>query len=350
MKKISVLLPYKENFSSHYAGAVSLLINDTTKLSKFKKNVKIYGNTNFKTDLLTSNYINLDIKKKFFQSTTKKYLDKFKSHEISNISDIIEIHNRPNYIKEISKINKNIVLYFHNDPLTQKGSISKNERIYLLNTTKKIIFISNWVKNRFFLGIESLKCKTSNYKIIQHSTNKIMINLKKKKKLIVFVGRLNKSKGYDIFGEAILKILDKHNDWKGVVYGDEPREKIVFNHKNLMIFGFKKHNQILKKLEIASISIACSRWEEPFGRTALEASSRGCAVIISNRGGLPEAASYGIKLRTLNSTNLFKSIEKLILNSNYRINLQKKTLKKFNLSNEYICQKIDNYRENLIKS
>ena len=36
MKKISVLLPYKENFSSHYAGAVSLLINDTTKLSKFK--------------------------------------------------------------------------------------------------------------------------------------------------------------------------------------------------------------------------------------------------------------------------------------------------------------------------
>ena len=35
--KISVLLPYKENFSPTYAGAVSLFINDTTKLSKFKK-------------------------------------------------------------------------------------------------------------------------------------------------------------------------------------------------------------------------------------------------------------------------------------------------------------------------
>ena len=44
MKKISILLPYKENFSSDYAGAVSLLINDTTKLSKYKKNIKIYSN------------------------------------------------------------------------------------------------------------------------------------------------------------------------------------------------------------------------------------------------------------------------------------------------------------------
>ena len=34
--KIS-LLPHKENFSPHYPGAVSLFVNDTLKLSKFKK-------------------------------------------------------------------------------------------------------------------------------------------------------------------------------------------------------------------------------------------------------------------------------------------------------------------------
>ena len=34
--KISVLLPFKENYSPDYAGAVSLFINDTIKLSKFK--------------------------------------------------------------------------------------------------------------------------------------------------------------------------------------------------------------------------------------------------------------------------------------------------------------------------
>ena len=34
---ISILLPYKENYTDKYAGAVSLFINDTTRLSKFKK-------------------------------------------------------------------------------------------------------------------------------------------------------------------------------------------------------------------------------------------------------------------------------------------------------------------------
>ena len=35
--KISILLPYKENFTPDYAGAVSLFLNDTIKLSKYKK-------------------------------------------------------------------------------------------------------------------------------------------------------------------------------------------------------------------------------------------------------------------------------------------------------------------------
>ena len=35
--KISILLPFKENFSPSYAGAVSLNINDIVKYSKFKR-------------------------------------------------------------------------------------------------------------------------------------------------------------------------------------------------------------------------------------------------------------------------------------------------------------------------
>ena len=37
--KISILLPYKENFSPEYPGAVSLFVYETTKISKFKKNI-----------------------------------------------------------------------------------------------------------------------------------------------------------------------------------------------------------------------------------------------------------------------------------------------------------------------
>ena len=46
--KISILLPYKENFSPTYAGAVSLNINETLKISKYRKFTTVFGNTKFK--------------------------------------------------------------------------------------------------------------------------------------------------------------------------------------------------------------------------------------------------------------------------------------------------------------
>ena len=49
--KISILLPYKENFSPTYAGAVSLFIKDTVQLSKFKNDITIFGNSTLKKNL-----------------------------------------------------------------------------------------------------------------------------------------------------------------------------------------------------------------------------------------------------------------------------------------------------------
>ena len=45
--KISILLPYKENFSPEYAGAVSLFVKDTTLRSKFKKDITVFGHTEY---------------------------------------------------------------------------------------------------------------------------------------------------------------------------------------------------------------------------------------------------------------------------------------------------------------
>ena len=74
--KISILLPFKENFSPSYAGAVSLFINDTLKYSKFKKNIVVYGYTEFKKKF-KNKYINIETKKKLFQSQNKEYVNKF---------------------------------------------------------------------------------------------------------------------------------------------------------------------------------------------------------------------------------------------------------------------------------
>ena len=347
MHKISILLPYKENFSPTYPGAVSLFVNSTSQISKYKKEIVVYGFTELKKKFNLT-YVNIPLKKKIFFFFCKEYVEKFvKLHE-NNVSNIIEIHNRPNYVSLISKLQSKIVLYFHNDPLTMIGSKSSKERIYLLNQCSKIIFNSDWSKKRFLTKLKNIYHKSSKLIVIHQSINKTKININMKKKLITFVGKLNAAKGYDLFGSAITKILDKHSQWKSIVIGDEKREKLSYKHKNLKIIGFQGHDKVLDIFKKTSIAVACSRWEEPFGRTSLEASSRGCAVIISNRGGLPETITNGVIIRNLNAKNVYKSIDKLIKNTVLRKKLQKLSIKNFYLTDEFITKKIDNYRNSII--
>ena len=145
--KISILLPYKENFSPSYAGAVSLFINDTIKLSNFRNTTTVYGYTEYK-EKFKSKYINIQTSKKFFSSSNKEYVKKFIDIEQEKKSNLIEIHNRPNYlyflVKGLSK--RNYILYFHNDPLSMNGSTTINDRIFLLKNCFRIIFNSNWSK------------------------------------------------------------------------------------------------------------------------------------------------------------------------------------------------------------
>tara|TARA_B100001093_G_scaffold519257_1_gene607407 strand:- start:5335 stop:7464 length:2130 start_codon:yes stop_codon:yes gene_type:complete len=344
--KISILLPYKENFSPIYPGAVSLFVNDTTKISKYKKNITVYGNTMYKSRFKLK-YSNIPLSKYLFQSQSKKYVKEFIKLEKIKKSDLIEIHNRPNYLNYLTETlgKRTYALYFHNDPLTMTGSKSLEDRKFLLNTCYKIIFNSNWSKKRFLEGMQNKFVNSDKLIVVFQSAEKRSINLKKKKKWITFVGKLNRSKGYDIFGRAIIKILNKHNDWKGLVIGDELRDKINISHKNLKKLGFVNHNKVLDIYKASSIAIVCSRWEEPFGRTSLEASSNGCAVIISNRGGLPETITNGIILNNLNSKSLYKEIDKLIINKKKRLNLQKLSNKNFYLTHKYVSTLIDNFRD-----
>ena len=342
--KISILLPYKENFSPNYAGAVSLFVKDTVINSKYSNSTYIFGTMDYKVPFL-KNYININLKKSFLQSNSKNYIKRFIEKEKKINSDILEIHNRPNYVKYLNNIkDKKIILYFHNDPLSMNGSISIKDRLYLLNNIDQILFNSKWSQKRFFIDIENdelLKQKTS---VCYQSTSATKIDFRKKKKTISFIGKLNSAKGYDLFGNAIIKILDKYPDWNAIVIGDEPREKLVFKHKNLKIKGYTNHNNVLKLLKKISISVICSRWEEPFGRTSLEAASRGSAVIISNRGGLPETSKSAIILKKVNSSEIFNEIEKLITNKNKLISLQKLNYKNFTFNHKYISKIIDNIR------
>ena len=357
MLKIATILPYKENYSVTKAAAASLWVYDFFRHSNLKKNNYIFGSTDAK-DYLSNNYINIAIKdlSSKLSSTTNHYCNELIKKIDGKKFDIVEIHNRPlvfNILKK--KLNSNFIIYFHNDPLSMKGSKSAKERIDLLNKVEKIIFVSEWVQKRFFLDLDQrLINKTEVVYPSIHKQNKLL----KKEKKIVFVGKLNPSKGYDIYRDAIIKILNDYPDWKAYSIGDERRNKPTINHKNHIELGYLSHKEVLKFLCKTEIAVVPSRWEEPFGRTSLEASSRGCATIISNRGGLPETSDHCIILKKLDYKNLYLEIKKLITTPNLRKQYQKKgffNVKHITKENSLLIDDIRkslfiNYRINFIKN
>ena len=345
--KIAILLPYKENFSPEYPGAVSLFVNETSKKSKYKKDIIVFGNTDFKKKF-NIKYSNINLNKKILSSQTKNYVNKFINLQKKYNFSIIEVHNRPSYINQLNdKMQKKIFsLYFHNDPLSMDGSKTVQERKKLLKICYKIIFNSNWSKKRFLEGLENKFVNSNKLAVFFQSAKKENLSIvKKKKNWITFVGKLNKAKGYDIFADSIKKILNSYPNWEAKIIGDEKREKIELNHKNANLLGFLNHDEVLKIFKKSSIAVACSRWEEPFGRTSLEASANGCAVIITNKGGLPETITNAKILRSLTVKELTKEISNLIQNVNQRKRLQTLSIKNFYLTHDFVTKMIDNYRD-----
>jgi glycosyltransferase involved in cell wall biosynthesis len=326
---INIILPYKETYSENLAGAVSLLVAEVKNKSKFKNNIKIFGSLNIDKPL-TKDYISCDLSEKPFYylfGRTSYYLQDIKKKLPKNKS-IIEIHNRPQAANFFINNNNNnkIVLYFHNDPLTLRGSKYMYQRIYLLKNLDKLIFVSEWTKRQFFLD---LPVKDSEKCLIIYPGSTFIKKIPKKKNNIVFAGKLNESKGYNLLTNIISEILKKNKSWTCDIVGDDPRHYDKIDHPKIHYHGWISYKKTLKIFEKSKIAVIPSTWNEPLGRTAIEAASRGCVTIISKRGGLVETNRHGLFLNDITKQEFYNKLNKII-NSPSLINFySKKTLKDF---------------------
>ena len=138
-KKIAIILPYKEIFSQNYAGAASIWLKDYDAISNLSNQTLIYGNLDKNLKPITKNFRNIKITNTTF-SKTKQYINFFYNDYLKNKFEIIEIHNRPEYLNFL--INKNIdsklIFFFHNNPLDIRGSRTVKERLNILEKTHKV--------------------------------------------------------------------------------------------------------------------------------------------------------------------------------------------------------------------
>ena len=345
-KNIAILLPYKEKYNLDKAGAASIWVKDYLSISKLKNQTLIFGNLDKKDKPLTKNFVNIDLTKAYIRKNIQ-YTKHLYDYHLKNKFNIIEIHNRPESLLYLikKKISAKLIFMFHNNPQDMRSSKSIKDRIFIAENTDQIYFVSRWVKDKFF---EGLPFNHRNNCEILYPAIKPLKKFPKKDNLIIFSGKLNSSKGFDLYGKAVIKILDKYKSWNAIAIGNEPREKFNFNHKNFKILDWVKHDDILDYYKKASISVVPSRWLEPFGRTAMESAAYGCATITTRNGGLPETFNNELFLEKINDIELYKLIEKLIKNNIYRKRIQKKNFSNvINNINEKVS-KLDEFKNHIL--
>lgn len=130
-----------------------------------------------------------------------------------------------------------------------------------------------------YSGISTVFCKKSE-NINPFDSQKINL---------LFVGRFDTPKGIDILINEMLYV--KRDDIHLTVIGDNVVDDNPMikkeDTKNISFLGWIKHEDLSVYYDACDAVIMPSRWEA-FGLVAVEAMKYGKAIIVSNRGGLPE--------------------------------------------------------------
>jgi len=362
--QIDIILPYKEQFTADQASAVSISVKNSIEFSKFKKNIKIYGQKVNKP-FFKNNFVGIKANRIIHLgknlSIIKNYI------KLNNFKDkcrITEIHNRPylfNYF--IKKKSNNItILYFHNDPLTMKGSKSIAERVKIIREAAGVVFVSKFIKKKFLEGIPG---KFQNLYVIPNSLNKNLKLNKKKDKNIIFVGRIVEEKGVSIYLKSVINLAPRYKDWKFILIGSskagikKPRtlfEKKIYKSfrnigENVEYLGYLKNDLVKKIMEKSSILVVPSIWDEPFAITALEGLSNKMAVISSKVGGLQEVVkNRGILISNINESKLIKHLENLIINKKRLNECQNSSWNNYIYDQHTVSDMQDKIREKILKN
>lgn len=119
-----------------------------------------------------------------------------------------------------------------------------------------------------------------------------------KNKYFLYVGRISKEKGVDIFCKAITDL-----GLKGIAVGDgSEKEHLEKEYPNIEFTGWKSQEEVKNYMKGAKALIFPSLWYETFGLTILEACSLNIPALVNKNCAGREFVT---------ETNLFENVEEL---------------------------------------
>lgn len=160
-----------------------------------------------------------------------------------------------------------------------EGILNKRQLISAYRSADLIITNSKFMKEEHVRLFKTNVPFYISYPLIDLPMSSPVVN---KIKTIGFVSK-GKRKG----GELIHSVAARMPDKNFIVYG-EPIDKKLGDLPNLRYAGYT--NDRVHMYKSVDLFLVPSAWDEPYGRVASEAIWSGLPVLISKRGGLPEAA------------------------------------------------------------
>ena len=213
----------------------------------------------------------------------RQYIQK---HNMKNLKNVISISDFSEKIIK-DKINKNIKFYRINNPIE-----FTNEKVK-----------GNYIENNYYL----------------------------------FLGRLSKEKGVDLFCQALTEL-----NLPGVVVGDgDEKERLQKKYKNIEFVGWKEKEEVQKYIIDSRAIVLPSRWYEGAPLTPLEAMQYRIPCIVSNCSAACEyiiEGRNGFVFDLENLTNVIRKYEENISSFKNDVYFEK-------VINEY---KTDKYINSLI--
>lgn len=275
--------------------------------------------------------------------------------------DCIIIENAPIYsIYVKKKLKVPVVQHVHNDEIAP--SIYGADKI--VRTSDRIWAVSNFIKNRIALvpALAKSSCKVTvlyngidterfskSISLHEKEELKAKLNIKKTDKILLYVGRIDPHKGVKELLQAFKK-LSGDEDLKLLIVGSsffsmanktayicELEELSQGNglENKIRFTGYVDYAQVHKYYQLADIAVIPSIWDDPFPLTCLEALAAGCALIVSDSGGMVEAVDKKSAMTVVRNADfveqLSQNIELLLADTSRQEEMKKAAIQRAQL-------------------
>ena len=321
--KVAVVLPRGMHFSPQGATSIDAVARDLMLASRYRETSFIVG------QVVANPFDGVDFRPVGGASQSSVVTGSIALLK-AEAPDVIVVHQHPESAARIAKALSGTPVLLHRHGLLRqnRNPLSKWRKERRFRHISSFVFVSDFLRQRFLTSFP--RYRPASHVIHNAIDTDVWSPSTQKTRTIVFAGRARPDKGIGELIEAfrpihapgwqlVLLLAAQTNAEKA--YADALTDSIGSNPSCRMVLNATLQ-EVRSTMARASIAAVPSLVEEGFPRAAIEAMACGCAMITSNRGGLPEATGgHALSVERPDAEALRLAIQQLIDDEAYRSRL-----------------------------